>query len=177
LVLFARWIVRDVEELIVEVVGVSYAMVVVSGVPDFSLGLLAYCKGVSALEVLDALCCRLVYAWRDKDVRVVGHDDEAVELEAVFCLMLEERLDEEFGVRCALEMAVSLEGQYGDGVGALLLTDGGHAEESIPQGLKPLFIRAWWRAKPEGLAYLEAVRAFRANAHILMRVNRPSACG
>jgi hypothetical protein len=39
-------------------------------------------------------------------------------------------------------MAVSLEGQYGDGVGALLLTDCGHAEESIPQGLKPLLVWA-----------------------------------
>ena len=58
---------------------------------------------------------------------MVGHDYEAVELEAAFGLMLEERLDEEFGVGCSLEVAISLEGQYGDGVGALLLTDGGHA--------------------------------------------------
>jgi hypothetical protein len=63
-------------------------------------------------------------------------------LEAAFGLVLEEGLDEEFGVSCSLEVAMSLEGQYGDGVGALLLTDCGHAEESIPQGLKPLFYRA-----------------------------------
>ena len=71
---------------------------------------------------------------------MVGHDDEAVELEAAFGLILEEGLDEEVGVGCSLEVAMSLEGQYGDGVGALRLTDGGHAEESIPQGLKPLFL-------------------------------------
>jgi hypothetical protein len=41
--------------------------------------------------------------------------------------MIEERLDEEFGVGCALEVAMSLEGQYGDGVGALRLADCGHA--------------------------------------------------
>lgn len=35
-VLFAGWVVLDVEELIVEVVGVSYAMVVIAGVPDLS---------------------------------------------------------------------------------------------------------------------------------------------
>jgi hypothetical protein len=60
-------------------------------------------------------------------VGVVGHDDEAVELEAAFGLMLEECSDEEYGVGCALEVAMSLEGQYGDGVGALRLADGGHA--------------------------------------------------
>jgi hypothetical protein len=71
---------------------------------------------------------------------VVGHDYERVELEAVFVAVLEEVGDEEFGVGCALEVAVSLEGKDGDGVGALILTDCGHAEESIPHGLKPLFL-------------------------------------
>jgi hypothetical protein len=61
---------------------------------------------------------------------------------------------------------VSLEGQDGDGVGALLLTDGGHAEESIPQGLKPLFSWGVGRAKPEGLAYLEACSRFARMIHI-----------
>jgi hypothetical protein len=60
-------------------------------------------------------------------VNVVGHDDEAVELEAVFVSMLEERLDEQFGVSCALEVAMTLEGRDCDGVGALLLADCGHA--------------------------------------------------
>jgi hypothetical protein len=56
-VLLASWIVCDIQELISKVVGVSYAMVVIAGVPDFSWGLLAYCKGVSAFDVLDAFCC------------------------------------------------------------------------------------------------------------------------
>jgi hypothetical protein len=43
-------------------------------------------------------------------VRVVGHDGEGMELEAIFVAMLEEGCDEEFGVGCALEVAVSLEG-------------------------------------------------------------------
>jgi hypothetical protein len=71
---------------------------------------------------------------------VVGHDDEAMELETIFIAMLKEGLDEEFSVGCSLEVAMSLEGQDSEGVGALLLTDGGHAEESIPQGLKPLLV-------------------------------------
>jgi len=79
--------------------------------------------------------------------------------------MLEECGDEEFGVGYALEVAVSLEGRDGDGVGALRLPDCGHAEESIPQGLKPLSFWEPERAKPEGLAYLEAVRALARMSH------------
>jgi hypothetical protein len=41
---------------------------------------------------------------------VVGHDCEAVELEAGFVAMLEEGGDEEFGVGSALEVTMSLEG-------------------------------------------------------------------
>jgi hypothetical protein len=84
------------------------------------------CEGVAAFDVLNAFGGGFVYGWRDEDVGVVGHDDEAVSLEAVFGLMLEEGLDEEFGVGCSLEVAMSLEGQYGDGVGALRLADCGH---------------------------------------------------
>jgi len=40
---------------------------------------------------------------------VVGHDDEAVKLEAGFVAMLEESGDEEFGVGCSLEVAMLLE--------------------------------------------------------------------
>jgi hypothetical protein len=50
----------------------------------------------------------LVCGWRDEDVRVVGHDDEAVELETVLIAMLEEGCDKEFGVGRALEVAVLL---------------------------------------------------------------------
>jgi hypothetical protein len=76
----------------------------------------------------------LVDGRRDEDVSVVGHYCEAVEFEAVFVAMLEEGCDEEFGVGCALEVAMSLEGQDGDGVGALLLADCGHREKAYPKG-------------------------------------------
>lgn len=65
---------------------------------------------------------------------MIWHDDEAVKLEAAFVAMLEESLDEEFGVGCALEMAMLLEGRDGDGVGALLLADGGHGRKAYPRG-------------------------------------------
>ena len=65
---------------------------------------------------------------------VVWHDYEGVKLEALFVAMLEERGDEEFGVSCALEVAMSLEGQDRDRVGALLLADCGHREKGYPRG-------------------------------------------
>jgi hypothetical protein len=43
-------------------------------------------------------------------MNVVWHDYEGVELEAAFVAMMEEGCDEEFGVGCALEVAVPLEG-------------------------------------------------------------------
>jgi hypothetical protein len=54
---FASRVVSDVEELVVEVVCISYAMVVIAGVPDFSWELIAGREGVSTLDVLDAFCC------------------------------------------------------------------------------------------------------------------------
>jgi hypothetical protein len=139
-VLFADRIVCDVDELILEIVFVSNAVFVITAVPDFSRGLLARSEGVSALDVLNALCCWFVDDGRDEDVSVVGHDDKAVKLEATFVTMLEERCDEEFGIGCALEVAMSLKGQDRDWVGALLLADGSHGRERIPQGLKPLSV-------------------------------------
>ncbi len=54
--LFACWIVSNVEELLLEVVGVSYAVFVIAAMPDFSCGLLADCEGVASLDVLNAFC-------------------------------------------------------------------------------------------------------------------------
>ena len=79
-------------------------MLVIAAVPDFSCALLTRCEGVPAFDVLNAFGGGFVYGWRDENVRVVGHDDEAVELEAGFVAMLEERCDEEFGVGGSLAM-------------------------------------------------------------------------
>jgi hypothetical protein len=57
---------------------------------------------------LNAFGGGFVRGWRDEDVRVVGHDDEAVELEAAFVAMMEKRGDKGFCVGCALEVAMSL---------------------------------------------------------------------
>jgi hypothetical protein len=72
--------------------------------------LIADGEGVATFDELNAFCCGLIFDGRDENVRVIGHDDEAVELEAAFVTMLEEHCDEEFGVGCALEVAMLLEG-------------------------------------------------------------------
>ena len=56
-VLFTCWIVSNVEKLIVEVVGVPYAVLVVALVPDFSCGVLSGREGVASLDELNAFCC------------------------------------------------------------------------------------------------------------------------
>jgi len=137
---FAGGVVGDVEELVAEVVGVAGAVFVIAGVPDLSWGLLAGGEGVSAFDVLDAFGCGLVGSGSDEDVDVVGHDDEAVELEAGLVAITEEGRDEEVGVGGALEVAMLLEGGDGDGLGARLAADCGHLRESILQGLKPFLL-------------------------------------
>jgi hypothetical protein len=135
--LLADRVVGDVSQLMAEVFFITDTVLVIAAVPDFSGRLLAYGERVSTFNELNAPGCGLVDCRRDENVDVVGHDDKAVEVEAAFVSVLEECGDEEFGVGCSLEVPVALEGQDGDGVGALLLSDGGHAEESILQGLKP----------------------------------------
>jgi hypothetical protein len=136
-VLFAGWIVLDVEELVVEVIGVSDAVFVVAAVPDCSGDGFAGCEGVAAFDELNAFCCGLIDGWSDKDVNVVGHYYEAVELEAAFVAVLEEGVDEEFCVGCALEVAMLLEDRDRDGVGAQLLSYRSHEREHTPGAKAP----------------------------------------
>ena len=64
-VLFACWIVSNVDKLLLEVVGIPYAVFVIAAVPDFPWGLLASCEGVASLDVLNAFGSGFVYGWRD----------------------------------------------------------------------------------------------------------------
>jgi hypothetical protein len=54
---FTSRVVSNVDELIFEVVGVSYAVFVVALVPDFSCGLLADREGIASFDELNAFCC------------------------------------------------------------------------------------------------------------------------
>ena len=73
-----------------------------------------------------------------EDVDVIGHHGEAMELELSGISIAEKDADEELCIRGALEVAMTLEGEDRDGVGALRLTDGGHGREHTP-GAKALF--------------------------------------
>ncbi len=106
--------------------------------PDSPERLLADCVGVSAFDELNAAGCALVDGWRDENVNVIGHDDEGVEFEAALIAITEECGDKELGVCCSLEVSMLLECGDRDGVGVWALTDCGHGQEGIPQGLKPL---------------------------------------
>ena len=55
-VLFAGWVISDVDELILEVAIVSNAVFVITAMPDFAWRLSAGREGVSAFDVLNALC-------------------------------------------------------------------------------------------------------------------------
>jgi hypothetical protein len=64
-VLLPGRIISDVNKLILEVNVVSNSVFVVTAVPDFSRCLLPCSEGISALDVLNALCCRFVYGGRN----------------------------------------------------------------------------------------------------------------
>lgn len=65
---------------------------------------------------------------------VVGHYYEGVKVKLALVAIAEEGGDEEFGVLGALEVTFALECEYGDGIGALLLADGGHGRKAYPRG-------------------------------------------
>ncbi len=67
-------------------------------------------------------------------MKVIGHDDEAVELEAVCVAMTEEGGDDEIGVAGGLEEAAALVGDEGESVGLGRLADGGHGRRAYPRG-------------------------------------------
>ena len=136
-IVLSRWVVGDVLLLSFKVWPVADAVFVVAGVPDFAVELFADGEGKTAFDELDAAGGALVDGRRDKNVDVVGHDDEGVEGETALVAIAEEGRDHELCVFRALEEAVAAVGEDRDGIGALRLTDGGHVIESIPQGLKP----------------------------------------
>lgn len=117
--IFACWVVGDVEELVVVVASICDAMLVVAALPDLSGEVLANCEGEASLDQLDAAFDGVIVGWRDQDVNVVGHDDEAVESKATLFAITREGIQHEVGVCGALEYATALMGDrgYGEGFG------------------------------------------------------------
>ena len=109
-IFFARGVVGDVARLIVEVFNIPDAMFVISGIPNCSFGMLMCSKGIAAFDELNTPGGGVIDGWCYQDMNVIGHDNESVESEAVLVAILEERLDEEFGIGCALKVSKPLEG-------------------------------------------------------------------
>ncbi len=131
---FADGILGDVVALGFVVGEVADAVLMVAGVPDLAGRLLADGVGVAAFDELEASGGGLIDRGGDEEVDVVGHEDEGVEKEAALVSVAEEGGEEEVRVRGALEVAVALVNEDGDGVGGGLLAVGGHGAEDIVGG-------------------------------------------
>ena len=64
----------------------------------------------------------------------IRHDGKSMKLEFAAIAITEERCDEEFGVRGALEVAMTLECRDRDCVGAYGLANRGHEKRAYPRG-------------------------------------------
>jgi hypothetical protein len=129
--IFACWVIGDVEKLIVVIVRICDAMCVIAVLPNLSGEVIANGEGEASLDQLDAALDGVILGWRDQDVNVVGHDDEAVELEATLFAVTRERVHHKVGVCGALKDATAFIGDRGDSEGFRLNSNalrriGGH---------------------------------------------------
>jgi hypothetical protein len=95
----------------VEVVAVADAVVAEASLPGGEMG--GEAVGEAALDELHGALEGEVL-WGEKEVDVVGHDDEGVEEVVAFVAVVLEGLEEEFGVGVDLEEASSVVGGTGD---------------------------------------------------------------
>jgi hypothetical protein len=94
--------------LILEVFEVADAVLVKAFLPDRALELVADCEGEAALN---ELCGTLDgFGGGQKGVKVIGHDDKAVEEVTFLIAVSKEDREEKFGVCGSLEDAVAVVG-------------------------------------------------------------------
>ena len=72
----------------------------------------------SALDELDSLFDGDIRGRREDQVEMVGHENEGVELVALFGAVVAEELEQEVRVRVSLEEAAAIRGDGGEEVGA-----------------------------------------------------------
>ena len=96
---------------------IGYAMGVITILPDFTFAFVADGERETTFDELDAAFNALVGGGCQQSVQVIGHDDEAVELEAALFAVAEKGRHHEVGVGGALEDAVSLVRDRSDGEG------------------------------------------------------------
>ena len=102
-VLAADGVGGDVEELVAKVFCVADSVFVVVVLPDWAGVLGADGEGEAPLDELGGFFDG--FGWGEECVQVVGHDDEAVELEFVCVAVAEESFDHQFRHRSFLEDA------------------------------------------------------------------------
>jgi len=107
-VALSRGVVCDVEELVVKVFPVANAVFMETFLPDSSLELIAYREGEAAFNELRRTFDG--FSGREENVKVIRHDDEAVEQVAALFPMAKEDGEEEFGVCGSLEDAKTVVG-------------------------------------------------------------------
>jgi hypothetical protein len=92
--------------------------------------LLPHSEGEAAFDELGRFLDGL--GWREQNVEVIGHDDEAVEEEAALVAVSNQRSDKEFSVGGSLEDAVALMADGSQSVGLRLQAHGRIAGEHVP---------------------------------------------
>jgi hypothetical protein len=108
--------------LVAIVLCVADAVFVVAVLPDLTFSFMASGEGVTAFDELDGLFNG--FRRSEKNVNVVWHDDESMELKFTCFTVAEEYIDHPFRVGSALKMGVPLVGDGGQGIGAGLETHG-----------------------------------------------------
>jgi hypothetical protein len=114
---FSFWVIGDVEELIVVVASICDSMRVVAVLPNLSGEVVANGEGKASLDQLDATLDGVIVGWRNQNVNVFRHNDEAVESKAALFAVAKERIHHKVGVCGALKDATALMGDRSDGEG------------------------------------------------------------
>ena len=99
---------RDVFELSLEILSVPNPMLVESGLPDFSGKLRSHFMRKSTLDALRATLDGLIRGRGQKDVQMFRHNGEAMQVIASLIPIVEERFDQQLGIRGSDEQRAPL---------------------------------------------------------------------
>jgi hypothetical protein len=113
----SNWILMNVVVADAVVVCVTDAVVGEASLPDGEFGGKAV-GAASSVKMAESAGSFESLLWSEKQVDVVGHDDEGVEFAVSLGSVVLEGFDEEFGVAFDLEEAAAVVGSAGDEEGA-----------------------------------------------------------
>jgi len=99
---------RDVFKLSAIILSVANSVLVEAGLPDFSGKLGAHLMGKAALDALGATLDSLSRGRCQQDVQMFRHNGEAMQLIASLIPIMEERFDQQLGIRGSDEESAPL---------------------------------------------------------------------